>query len=139
MNAADLTTDAVLEAATSLISAFGATDTDAYFGSFTDDATFVFHTERRPVITKTDYQDEWRSWLTSGWSVVAVESSSQRVDLHGRLAVFTHVVRTTSRAPSEAVTDEQTVHERETILFARQLDGSVLAVHEHLSLAPESS
>ena len=33
---------------------------------------------------------------------------------------------------------EETLHERETIVFAREEDGRWLAVHEHLSAAAHS-
>jgi hypothetical protein len=41
----DLTVADVLHAATTLITAFATTDTRAYFACFSEDASFVFHTE----------------------------------------------------------------------------------------------
>ena len=54
-----------------------------------------------------------------------------RVQDLGDTAVFTHDVRT----HLSTFSGEETLHERETIVFARQEDGNWLAVHEHLSPA----
>lgn len=58
----------------------------------------------------------------------------RRVQDLGDAAVFTHDVRTRVRMPA----GEETLHERETIVFAREEDGRWLAVHEHLSAAAHS-
>lgn len=49
----------------------------------------------------------------------------------GETAVFTHDVETRVSTRD----GEETLRERETIVFARQADGDRLAVHEHLSPA----
>jgi ketosteroid isomerase-like protein len=129
----------VLTAADALIEAFAATDTEAYFASFAPEATFVFHPEPRTVLSKAEYQTEWAGWLESGWSVAAVESTERRVDLFGSVAVFTHRVSTTTvTQPAGQVASTTTVEERETIVFAADANGVLLAVHEHLSPAPSS-
>jgi ketosteroid isomerase-like protein len=127
-----ITVPETLAAADLLVAAFAATDTDGYFACFAAGATFVFHTDPRPVIVLEEYVRDWSDWTDSGWSVVSAESSDRRVDLHGDVAVFTHSVRTTSQDPSGV----RTVEERETIVFSRGSDGRLLAVHEHLSAAP---
>ena len=48
------------------------------------------------------------------------------------VAVFTHQVHTTVNTGQ----DEESLDERETIVFRREDDGRWLAVHEHLSPTP---
>ena len=55
----NLTDDVVLTAATALVAAFRATDTRAYFDSFAEDATFVFHTEQHRLDTRAAYEQLW--------------------------------------------------------------------------------
>ena len=51
----------------------------------------------------------------------------------GEIAVVTHEIETVV-----ATNDgEESLHERETIVMARQPDGGWLGVHEHLSPMPE--
>lgn len=128
-----LTEDDVLRAAGTLVAAFAATDTEAYFAAFDEEATFVFHTEAQRLDSRGAYERAWRSWLTDGWEVLECRSTNARVQLLGPSAVFTHDVRTTTRTPG----GEETALERETIVFARTGAGTVLAVHEHLSPAPQ--
>ena len=54
------------------------------------------------------------------------------VRILGDAATFLHDVVTDVVTRTGA----ETLHERETIVFARQSDGSWLAVHEHLSPVP---
>ncbi len=68
----------------------------------------------------------------AGWRVEECESTDRLVQIVGDSAVFSHSVRTVT---SEAG-HRTTVLERESIVFAR-VDGRVLAVHEHLSPAPQ--
>jgi ketosteroid isomerase-like protein len=65
------------------------------------------------------------------FKVLECHSSARRVQDLGETAVFTHDVET--RVSTRA--GEEMLRERETIVFARQTDGSWLAVHEHLSPA----
>ena len=44
--------DQVLKAAAKLVSAFARNDRDAYFGAFTVDASFVFHTLEQPLLSR---------------------------------------------------------------------------------------
>jgi ketosteroid isomerase-like protein len=135
-----LTTEDVRTAAARLVDAFGATDTAAYFDAFAEDATFVFHTEAHRVDTRAGYERLWSTWLAEGWRVVSCRSSNSLIQLLGSTAVFTHDVETVTQVGTGP---EETTRERETIVF-RAADGTVRAVHEHLSpnlhpLRPEAS
>ncbi|QNN54088.1 YybH family protein [Nocardioides mesophilus] len=123
----------VLAAASDLVHAFGRHDRDAYFGSFTPDATFVFYTVPEPLNSRVAYERLWASWeRDAGFQVSSCTSLDGRVRVHGESAVFTHRVLTVVQADGE----RQWLDERETIVFARQTDGRWLAVHEHLSPSP---
>ncbi len=124
---------AVRAAADSIVAAFGRQDSSAYFSRFDPEASFVFHTTPRRLNSRAEYEAEWQSWKTIGFSVRSCSSSDQRVQLVGDVAIFTHAVRT------EVTTREgnSTLLERETIVFQRQ-DGRWIAVHEHLSPQPRS-
>ncbi|RBY87297.1 DUF4440 domain-containing protein [Blastococcus sp. TBT05-19] len=122
----------VRAAAEALVQAFGRGDLEAYFGSFAEDATFLFHTTDRLLTSTEEYRREWARWVAEdGFQVVSCESTDVVVQLLGETGVFTHRVRTTVRTND----GEDVLHERETIVFARR-DGRWLGVHEHLSPAP---
>jgi uncharacterized protein (TIGR02246 family) len=122
----------VLEAARLLVEAFGAHDTAVYFASFAADATFVFYTHEHPLRCREAYHELWTGWEQDGFRVLSCSSAEQHVQvLTDDVAVFTHRVRTVVRTGAE----EETLDERETIVFRRQGDGRWLAVHEHLSPA----
>ena len=127
--------DDVLAAAAELVAAFGSGDLDAYFGSFAEDATFLFHTTDRVLTSTAEYRREWDRWVAEdGFRVLDCVSADRAVQVFGDTAVFRHRVRTTvSTTAGEDVLDE-----RETIVFHRGDDGRWLAVHEHLSPAPAS-
>lgn len=129
-----LTEAEVLAAADRLVAAFAATDTAAYFGCFSPEATFVFHTEPARLADRAAYERLWSGWLAEGWRVVACESRDRLVQVVGETAVFTHSVRTTALVDGA----EESYDERESIVFARSGD-SVVAVHEHLSPAPAAA
>src|ERR1700712_618932 len=61
-----LTPALVLTAADELLGAFAATDTEAYFSSFSADATFVFHPEPHRLDDRAAYEQLWASWLADG-------------------------------------------------------------------------
>jgi ketosteroid isomerase-like protein len=124
----NLTEGDVLDAASTIVKAFGSTDTRAYFDWFAEDASFVFYTEAVRFDTRAAYEQAWAQWLADGWSVIECSSSNQLVQLLGATAVFTHDVVTTTSAGE----GPETTRERETIVFQR-IGGSVRAVHEHLS------
>ena len=123
----------VRRAADTLVAAFGRGDLEAYFACFHPDATFLFHSTDRLLPSTADYRREWARWEDEqGFGVLDCATSDTDVRLHGDTAVLTHRVRTTVRASGTT----SVLHERETIVFARQDDGRWLAVHEHLSPAP---
>jgi ketosteroid isomerase-like protein len=123
----------VRQAAGALVAAFGRGDRDAYFACFAPDATFLFPTTTGLLPSTDAYRREWARWeAEDGFRVLDCATSDTDVRLHGDTAVLTHRVRTTvSAAGAPSV-----LHERETIVFARQDDGRWLAVHEHLSPDP---
>ncbi|MBD8043247.1 SgcJ/EcaC family oxidoreductase [Arthrobacter sp. Sa2BUA2] len=131
----NLTRDEVQAAAQRLVAAFAATDTEAYFGAFAEDATFVFHTEPARLESRSEYRSLWEGWTAEGWAIESCTSTNARIQLAGPSAVFTHDVHTVAGTPGAS---EET-RERETIVFVRTEDGAVLAVHEHLSPAPAAS
>jgi ketosteroid isomerase-like protein len=91
----------------------------------------VFHTTPGRLESREAYDREWAGWRRDfGFKVCSCNSSAQRVQLLGDVAIFTHSVRT------EIVTNqaESTLLERETIVFQRR-NGRWIAVHEHLSPA----
>ncbi len=125
-------TTEVLRVAAGLVAAFGRHDTEAYFACFAEDATFVFHTTDHVLRSRADYERLWRAWeAEDGFHVQSCESTEQRVQDLGDTAVLSHRVRTTVRTSA----GEESVRERETIVFARR-GGRWLAVHEHLSPDP---
>jgi ketosteroid isomerase-like protein len=125
-----LTHEEVASAAERIVAAYAAMDYNAYFGSFDPEATFIFHGSPERLSSRSDYEEQWRSWVSDGWKVISCHSSDALIQIQGTTAVFSHSVAT--------VTEEQgqraTTAERETIVFSRARSGDVLAVHEHLSL-----
>jgi uncharacterized protein (TIGR02246 family) len=128
----DDTVAAVLAAADTCIAAFGAHDRDAYFACFAADATFVFHTTPGVLVGRAAWEAEWdRLVAEDGFRVRACRSSDRRVQVVGDVAVFTHLVHTTSDSTDGVIESD----ERETIVFRREADGAWRAFHEHLSPA----
>ena len=125
-----MSSDEVLAAAASLVDAFGRHDVQAYFGAFREDATFVFHTHPRPMGSRAEYEELWRTWERDGFRVLSCASSEQQVQDLGDVAVFAHRVATCVRVGGV----EDRLDERETIVFVRDGD-AWLGVHEHLSPA----
>ncbi|BAN47620.1 nuclear transport factor 2 family protein [Metapseudomonas resinovorans] len=124
----------VLEAASTLVAAFAANDTEAYFAAFSEDASFVFHTCDAPLPTRAAYRELWESWQRDGFEVLACQSINPVVCLQGDVAIFYHDVATRLRIQGEEIESR----ERETIVFRRQQEkGHWLACHEHLSAMPE--
>lgn len=133
---ADQEVQEVLDAAAALVAAFGAHNTDAYFGSFDPSATFLFHTHDEPLRSRAAYEQLWSTWVKEdGFHVVSCASADQHVQVlgeRGDVAVFTHRVATVVRTSG----GEEALDERETIVFQRDAEGRWRAVHEHLSPAP---
>ena len=123
----------VRTAAEALVSAFGGGDLDAYFGSFADDATFLFHTTDRRLTSTAEYRQEWAQWVAEdGFAVLDCVTEDTLIQVLGDVAVLTHRVRTTVSTHE----GESVLRERETIVFARGDDGRWRGVHEHLSPDP---
>jgi ketosteroid isomerase-like protein len=123
----------VLQAAADLVTAFANNDRDAYFGAFSDDASFLFYTLEQPLLSRDAYQAVWDSWRLEGFEVLSCVSSNAFVSLQGdEVAIFIHDVATELRMQGE----QSFSQERETIVFRRQQEGRWLACHEHLSATP---
>jgi len=123
----------VLQAAAHLVSRFAAHDFDGYFSCFDENTVFIFHTSPNVLVSKSEYQKEWRNWEKEwGFKVKACISSKQRVQLIDSVAIFSHDVATTLNTND----GEKSFQERETIVF-HQVSGKWIAVHEHLSSMPE--
>ena len=123
----------VLQTAAHLVSRFAAHDFDGYFSCFDENTVFIFHTSPHVLVSKSEYQKEWRSWEKEwGFKVEACMSSNQRVQLFDSVAIFSHDVATTLSTND----GEKSFKERETIVF-QQISGKWIAVHEHLSPMPE--
>lgn len=119
----------VLEVYGRLVSAFREGRLDDYFACFADDATLVFPGERW-LGSLSEYRAEWdRLVEENGFAVLGVDTDVIKVQMLGEVAALTHSVETRQRMNA----DEETLAERETIVFARQADGRWLVVHEHLS------
>ncbi|MFF3561814.1 YybH family protein [Streptomyces sp. NPDC002574] len=126
----------VLRAADDLVAAFAEGRLDDYFRAFAPDATFVFHTTAQRIESVAEYRRVWARWVAEdGFRVLSCRSSDRMVQQWDDTAVFTHTVETRISTRS----GEETLHERETIVFRRGEEGRWPAVHEHLSPAPQDS
>jgi uncharacterized protein (TIGR02246 family) len=125
----------VLAAAAQLVDAFGQHDTAAYFGCFAPDATFIFYTTPARLASRAEYEQLWAEWEREDkFRVRSCQSAGQSVQVVGDAAIFSHEVTTVVSTRA----GEESVQERETIVFRRLADGSWEAVHEHLSPQPRS-
>jgi ketosteroid isomerase-like protein len=128
------TREEVLAAARQLVEAFGRHDTAAYFECFAPEATFIFYTTPTRLASRAEYERLWAGWeRDDDFRVLSCISAEQVVQVLGDAAIFSHDVTTVVRTRS----GEQSVRERESIVFRRRRDGSWAAVHEHLSPRPE--
>lgn len=122
----------VLAAADSIIAAFAATDTEAYFVGFSTDATFIFHPEAARLDSRAAYEQLWNSWLSAHWRVTACTSTDRLVQTFPGGAIFSHTVATSIDSDDGA----DSYVERESIIFRVDSDAGLIAVHEHLSTVP---
>jgi ketosteroid isomerase-like protein len=123
----------VRRTAARLVAAFGEHRVDDYFACFDEAATFIFHNVPTRLASREEYRSLWERWeKQDGFRVHACRSSEADVRVVGDVAVFTHDVST----DLETQGTRETVLERETIVFARQVDDRWVAVHEHLSPRP---
>lgn len=123
----------VLAAADAIVTAFSATDTDAYFAGFATDASFVFHPEAERLNSRAAYETLWSSWLADGWRVTACTSSDRLVQVFPGGAVFSHTVQTSV----DTADGPESYTERESIIFRTEGADTLIAIHEHLSTVPE--
>ena len=123
----------VLEAAANIVAAFGSNDKESYFLGFSPDATFIFHSSGSRLNSRAEYEAEWSAWEVTGFRIHSCTSNDPKVTLHGggSVAVFSHTVRTDLTVGSERLQSG----ERESIVF-ELIDGTWVAVHEHLSIDP---
>ncbi len=129
-------TEEVLAAAGHLVEAFGRHDTAAYFDCFASEATFIFYTTPEFLASRAEYERLWAQWEREDeFRVLSCESAGRVVQVLGDAAIFSHEVTTVVRTKA----GEDTVRERETIVFRRRRDGNWAAVHEHLSPQPEKA
>ena len=127
------TREEVLAAAGQLVEAFGRHDTAAYFECFAPEATFIFYTTPARLASRAEYERLWADWeRDDDFRVLSCVSAGQVVQVLGDAAIFSHDVTTVVRTRS----GEQSVRERESIVFRQRRDGSWAAVHEHLSPQP---
>jgi ketosteroid isomerase-like protein len=120
-------------AASAIVDAFAATDRDRYFATFAPDATFVFHPEPARLDDRAAYERLWDEWVAGGWRVLSCASTEPKVQPFPGGAIFSHTVTTTVETPD----GRESYRERETIAFRTDGEG-LLAVHEHLSPAPDA-
>lgn len=122
----------VLAAADAIIEAFAATDTDAYFAGFAEDASFIFHPEPARLDSRAEYEALWAGWIASGWRVTACGSTDRLVQPFPGGAVFSHTVATSI----DSADGPDSYIERESIIFRIAETGGLIAIHEHLSTVP---
>jgi ketosteroid isomerase-like protein len=129
------TTEEVLAAAGHLVETFGRHDTAAYFACFAPEATFIFYTTPARLASRAEYEQLWAGWERDDeFHVLSCASAGQVVQVLGDAAIFSHDVTTVVHTTA----GDETVRERESIVFRRRRDGSWVAVHEHLSPRPET-
>lgn len=124
----------IAEAAARIVTAFAANDEAAYFATFAPDCSFVFHTDAEIHRTRDEWHAGWRELVAGGWRVESCRTLESFVTLVGDGGVFCHVLETVAGTPDAM----ETYRERETIVFARDEAGELIAVHEHLSPVPDA-
>ena len=122
----------VKKAAADLVGHFGSGRVNEYFLCFSESADFIFYTHTDRLVNRKAYEDLWKTWEAEmNFKVLSCTSTHQNVSLVGTdVAIFTHYV-STEISTNDGV---DTVAERETIVF-ELVDGSWIAIHEHLSPA----
>ena len=128
----EITEAEVVDVAATMVEAFSNSRTEDYFACFDENATFLFHPEERRLESRAAYRSIWDGWMAEGLRVTSCKSTNRRIQLHGPVALLTHDVET-------ELDDNGTLStsfERETIVFAKNPDGSVSCLHEHLSIDP---
>ena len=124
----------VLEAYERLVAAFREGRLDDKFARFAPEATVVDGAQWFGSLD--EYRSAWERWAAGqqdGSAVLSVDTRVMKLHMLGDAAVLVHSIHTRERTNA----GEETVHERETIVFARQSDGKWLIVHQHLSPQPD--
>lgn len=122
----------VKKAAADLVGHFGASRVSEYFQCFSESADFIFYTHTERLQSRKAYEDLWKTWEAEmNFKILSCTSSDQNIRMVSDVvAIFTHNV-STDVSTNDGV---DTVSERETIVF-ESIDGSWIAIHEHLSPA----
>ncbi len=129
----DLKAEEVEAAAGRIVECFEDGDRNGYFSCFTPDARFIFFDEQTVLEGRTAYERVYDARVQSGWRVVECNSYNHSVRILGEgAALFTHDVDVSV----ETAIGSGKAELRESIVFHRQSDGRLLAVHEHLSAKP---
>ena len=126
------TSEQLEAAAARIVEAFRANDEEAYFAGFRPDCTFVFHTDAEIFRSRDAWRDAWRALRATGWAAVDCRTLESFTTPFPGGGVFCHVLETTAGTPDAL----ETYRERETIVFALDERGELVAVHEHLSPLP---
>ena len=124
----------VLEAYERLVAAFREGRFQDKFASFADDAT-VFDGGRW-FGSLDEYRSAWNEWVAAQDTLpvpLSVETRVMDLKVLDRVAILTHSIESRERTDA----GEETVHEVETIVFAKQTDDRWLIVHQHLSPQPD--
>jgi uncharacterized protein (TIGR02246 family) len=120
----------VLEAYERLVAAFREGRWDDKFACFAPEATVV--DGEQWFGSSDEYRSAWERWAAgqqNGSAILSVDTSVMKLHMLGDVAVLVHSIHMRQRTDE----GEETAHERETIVFAKQSDGRWLVVHQHLS------
>jgi ketosteroid isomerase-like protein len=124
----------VLEAYERLVSAFREGRWDDKFVCFAPEATVVDGAQWFGSLD--EYRSAWEQWVAKqqdGSAILSVDTSVMKLHMLGDVAVLVHSIHLRQQTNE----GEETAHERETIVFAKQPDGRWLIVHQHLSPQPD--
>ena len=124
----------VLEAYERLVSAFREGRWDDKFACFAPEATVVDGAQWFGSLD--EYRSAWERWAAGqqdGSAILSVDTRVMKLHMLGEAAVLVHSIHSRQRTDE----GEETVHERETVVFGKQFDGRSLVVHQHLSSQPD--
>jgi uncharacterized protein (TIGR02246 family) len=123
----------VREAYEQLVAAFREGRMDDKFACFAYEATVI--DGARWFGSLDEYRAAWDRWAAEhdGSAVLSVDTRIMNLQMLGDAAVLVHSIQTRERTDA----GEETIHERETIVFAKQPDDRWLVVHQHLSPVPD--
>jgi ketosteroid isomerase-like protein len=82
------------------------------------------------IPNRYEYQKIWREWEENlEFKVMGCVSKNQNWQYFQNTAIFTHQVETQLKT----IDGQQTINEKESIVFQLQDNGEWLCIHEHLS------